>query len=217
MKKELNEYRALVFDCDGVVLNSNQVKTNAFYKVTLPYGEDAAKDFVKYHTENGGISRYKKFSHFLEAIAPEVEGPGVDELLERYADEVIDGLLACDVASGLAKLREQTPESRWLIVSGGDQDELRLVFEKRGLSSFFDGGIFGSPTPKKDILDREKILGNIEADALFIGDSKYDFESAQHANLDFVFVSGWSEVSDWPFWVKDRNIEYVESIENLVS
>lgn len=211
----LKKYRTLVFDCDGVILNSNHVKTNAFYKTTLPYGKDAANAFVKYHTDNGGISRYKKFAYFLESIAPKVEGPNLDELLERYADEVIEGLLTCDIASGLAELRAQTPDSRWLIVSGGSQEELRRVFEKRGLTRLFDGGIFGSPTPKKEILDREKASGNIKADALFIGDSKYDYESAEHANLDFVFISGWSEVSDWPSWVEINKIEYVKSIANL--
>ncbi|WP_300319068.1 HAD-IA family hydrolase [Idiomarina sp.] len=215
MKRSVAEYQTLVFDCDGVVLNSNHVKTNAFYKATLPYGENAANAFVKYHTENGGVSRYKKFAYFLDAIVPNVEGPGLDELLERYAAEVVDGLLTCDVAEGLDELRKQTSDSRWLIVSGGDQDELRLVFEKRGLASLFDGGIFGSPTPKKDILDRELANGNIQQHALFIGDSKYDYESAKHAGLDFVFLSGWSEVDSWQSWVIDNNHSEFTSVKAL--
>lgn len=215
MKRSVAEYQTLVFDCDGVVLNSNHVKTNAFYKATLPYGEDAANAFVKYHTENGGVSRYKKFAYLLDAIVPNVEGPGLDKLLERYAAEVVDGLLTCDVAEGLEELRKQAPDSRWLIVSGGDQDELRLVFEKRRLASLFDGGIFGSPTPKKEILDRELASGNIQQPALFIGDSKYDYESAKHAGLDFVFLSGWSEVNDWKQWVNINAIKHSESLVDL--
>lgn len=215
LKDSLLEYQTYVFDCDGVVLNSNHVKTNAFYEATLPYGEAAANAFVKYHTENGGVSRYKKFAHFLDAIAPNVEGPGLDDLLERYAGEVVDGLLICDVAEGLEELRKQTSDSRWLIVSGGDQDELRLVFEKRGLDSLFDGGIFGSPTPKKDILDRELARGNIQQHALFIGDSKYDYESAQHAGLDFVFLSEWSEVESWQSWADSLGISVSKSIDDL--
>ncbi|RUO45192.1 HAD family hydrolase [Idiomarina aquatica] len=214
--RSVSQYKTLVFDCDGVVLNSNHVKTKAFYKATLPYGEKAASTFVKYHTENGGISRYKKFAHFLEEIAGNIKGPGLDELLERYATEVVDGLLTCDVAEGLEKLRKQTPDSRWLIVSGGDQDELRLVFEKRGLASLFDGGIFGSPTPKKDILDRELETGNIQQPALFIGDSKYDHESAQYAGLDFVFVSSWSEVNNANKWLESNCITSVLSTACLL-
>lgn len=215
--KSLELYKTLVFDCDGVILNSNHIKTNAFYKATLPYGDEHAEIFVKYHTENGGISRYKKFEYFLESIVPNAEGPSLNDLLECYANEVVKSLITCELASGLEGLREKTPNSRWLIVSGGDQDELRLIFEKRDLSMLFDGGIFGSPNQKEVILDREIASGNIQSDALFIGDSKYDYESAQHAGLDFVFVSGWSEVSDWPSWVKSNKIEHIESIKDLVS
>ena len=215
MKRALNEYQTLVFDCDGVVLNSNHVKTNAFYNATLPYGEEAATAFVKYHTENGGISRYKKFAHFLKAIAPKVEGPCLEELLEHYAEEVVEGLLTCDVAPGLEKLREQVPNSRWLIASGGDQDELRRVFDGRDLAPLFDGGIFGSPTPKKEILDRELENQNIQKSALFLGDSKYDYASAQHAGLDFVFLSGWSEVKGWQEWVNTNGIKHSDSLTDL--
>jgi beta-phosphoglucomutase-like phosphatase (HAD superfamily) len=66
----LNRYNTLIFDCDGVVLNSNAVKTNAFYQTTLPYGQAAADAMVEYHVANGGVSRYKKFAYFLESIVP---------------------------------------------------------------------------------------------------------------------------------------------------
>ncbi|MFH7588150.1 HAD family hydrolase, partial [Oceanimonas smirnovii] len=65
MKHPVTDYVTLVFDCDGVVLNSNKVKTEAFYKAALPYGEAAAQAMVDYHVAHGGVSRYKKFAYFL--------------------------------------------------------------------------------------------------------------------------------------------------------
>ncbi|UQB43268.1 hypothetical protein JX580_05170 [Thiomicrospira microaerophila] len=41
-----------------------------------------------------------------------------------------------------------TPRANWLIVSGGDQQELRGVFAARDLAKYFEGGIFGSPETK---------------------------------------------------------------------
>lgn len=202
-------YTTLVFDCDGVVLNSNKVKTDAFYQATLPYGEDAAQAMVNYHVANGGVSRYKKFAHFLDQIAPnyaEQECIDLEALLKAYAGYVQDGLLSCEVAPGLKALREQTPHARWLIVSGGDQAELRDVFSQRGISEWFDGGIFGSPDTKDEILARELASGNIQQPALFLGDSKYDYQAASAAGLDFVFLSGWSEVADWGEWVTRHKI-----------
>lgn len=210
MRHSVTDYATLVFDCDGVVLNSNRVKTDAFYQAALPYGEAAAQSLVEYHVAHGGVSRYKKFAHFLEQIAPQYTpgftGPGLDDLLQSYADEVLGGLLRCEIAPGLATLREQTPGARWMIVSGGDQAELRNIFTQRGIAEWFDGGIFGSPDTKDDILAREIATGNIQQPAVFLGDSKYDYQAASAAGLDFVFLSGWSEVADWEGWVAAEDI-----------
>nr|WP_298249110.1 HAD family hydrolase [uncultured Halomonas sp.] len=220
MKCQLTDYTTLVFDCDGVVLDSNKVKTDAFYQATLPYGEAAAKAMVEYHVAYGGVSRYKKFAYFLEQIAPsyaEQQDSDLEALLQTYAGHVREGLLSCDVAPGLETLRRQTPNARWLIVSGGDQAELRDVFAQRSIAEWFDGGIFGSPDTKDEILARELTTGNIQQPALFLGDSKYDHQAASAASLDFVFMSGWSEVANWEKWVSDLRLAQAHSIQSLLA
>ncbi|WP_240923354.1 HAD family hydrolase [Metapseudomonas otitidis] len=216
----VTSYETLVFDCDGVVLNSNEVKTCAFYQAALPYGELAANALVAYHTANGGISRYKKFAHFIDNIVPMLggqSGPDLDQLLARYATGVREGLLTCEVAPALRALRETTPEARWMIVSGGDQSELREVFTARGLATLFDGGIYGSPDTKDEILRRERSTGNISMPALFIGDSQYDYRAADAAGLDFVFLSGWSEVENCEAWCEGLGIPHHHDVAALLS
>lgn len=213
---KFKNYKTLVFDCDGVILNSNKVKTDAFYKAALPYGEAAAQALVDYHTSHGGISRYKKFALFLEELVPlhakGIEGPGLEELLESYANFVKDGLLNCEVAEGLTELRQALPNTNWLIVSGGDQAELREVFATRGLDKLFNGGIYGSPDTKDEILTRELASENIQHPALFLGDSKYDYQAAHAAGLDFVFLHGWTEVKDWQEWTVKNKIKVVKNL-----
>lgn len=212
----IEEYASLVFDCDGVILNSNKIKTRAFYNAALPYGEVAAQALVNYHVANGGISRYKKFELFLSQMIPvDAEGPTLDELLCVYAAEVRQGLLTCEVAEGLDELRAKTPNANWLIVSGGDQAELRDIFATRRLSGFFDGGIFGSPDTKDQILARELTCGSIKYPALFFGDSKYDLKAATAVGVDFIFISSWSEIEDPCRWIEENKIEYVESISKI--
>ena len=53
--------RAIIFDFDGVILDSNDVKTEAFYEMYIQYGESIAKKVVNHHKKNGGISRFQKF------------------------------------------------------------------------------------------------------------------------------------------------------------
>lgn len=215
----IDSYRTLVFDCDGVVLDSNKVKTQAFYQAALPYGETAAQALVQYHVAHGGVSRYKKFAHFLDVLVPEhsntTDGPSLDALLAAYAAAVQEGLLQCQIAEGLAELRAATPNARWLIVSGGDQAELRDVFAHRGIADFFDGGIFGSPESKDVIIAREFERCNINQPALFLGDSKYDFEVARNANLDFIFISGWSDFLDHDEWLFINEINKIPHLIDI--
>lgn len=215
MKLPLDVYKSLVFDCDGIVLDSNKVKTDAFYKTTLPYGQAAAQAMVEYHTAHGGVSRYEKFAYFLEQIATGMNGPELQELLATYAANVRRGLLDCSIAPGLAALRRRVPNTRWSIVSGGDQAELRDVFSRRGIAELFDGGIFGSPDDKKVILEREIEAGNIPFPALFLGDSRYDFEAARHVGIDFLFISGWTEVKKWKAFVKENELPSISRLSEL--
>ena len=58
----------IIFDCDGVLLNSNEIKSNAFYKTALQYGEAEALKLVDYHIKNGGVARYKSLSMFCDMV-----------------------------------------------------------------------------------------------------------------------------------------------------
>jgi len=213
----LEKYRSLIFDCDGVLLNSNPVKTEAFFTVALPYGQSAAQALVDYHVQNGGISRYRKFEYFLQEIlgreaSPEYLAP----LLKAYAMAVRADLLTCAMASGLDVLRQATPDARWLVVSGGDQEELREVFAARGVDKLFNGGIFGSPDNKNFILERELRLNNITQPALFVGDSRYDHLAATAVGLDFMFLHGWSEFADWREYCAQHNVMFYEDIQSIL-
>jgi len=211
--KEITAYKTLVFDCDGVVLNSNKIKTQAFYEATKHFGHEPAQALVDYHVQNGGISRYIKFEYFItQILKQELDESLNQDLLQRFAQAVNDGLMNCEVADGLEELREKTKHANWLIVSGGDQAELREVFAARGLDKYFDGGIFGSPDTKDTILEREMKNNNVNLNALFLGDSKYDYQAAKKAGLDFMFLSYWSE---WA--VPPQNMITMTSIKGLLS
>jgi|GEM_PF-7033688 len=82
---DIKKYKTLVFDCDGVLLNSNKVKTQAFYRAAQQYGDNAAQSLVDYHLKHGGVSRYKKFKFFLENILCN-SNPKEKELLQEVLD-----------------------------------------------------------------------------------------------------------------------------------
>lgn len=212
----LSVYDVMVFDCDGVILNSNKVKTDAFYESVRSYGESYAQALVEYHVKNGGVSRYKKYEYFFANILKvDIVQKELAFLLSDFASRVRQGLMSCDIADGLEELRSQSQHAKWFIVSGGDQAELREIFTLRGLECFFDGGIFGSPDSKDIILHRE-VAGKLTAGVgLFVGDSQYDYEAATRAGLDFIFVKKWSEFSGAESYFEGKKLRVVNSIAEL--
>jgi len=210
---DLSSYQTLVFDSDGVILNSNEVKTLAFYNAALPYGEAPAQALVDYHVSRGGISRYVKFEYFLnEIVRHPVTETVMQQLLQAFTDEVIQGLVQAELAPGLEDLRKATPHTRWMVVTGGDQAELREVYGRRGIAPWFDAGLFGSPDSKDAILERELRNANLKAPAIFFGDSRYDHEAASRAGLDFVFVSGWTEFEGWAEYCAEHRIPVIDAV-----
>lgn len=224
MTLDLSAYSTIIFDCDGVILNSNRIKTEAFRSAVMPYGASAAEALVQHNVANGGVSRYLKFEHFLANIVtricpevvPGIDAPGLDELLAAYSQEVREGLMACSVAEGLFELKSATKHARWMIISGGDQEELSDIFMLRGISPLFDGRIFGSPVTKDQIVAREIKKDNILFPALFLGDSRLDYEVASRHGLDFVFVSSWTDFSEWESYISNNSIVSVSHLRDLL-
>ena len=220
MKIDIKKYKTIVFDCDGVVLDSNVVKTEAYFRAAknLGHTDAQAQALVDYHVKLGGISRYHKFEWYLrEVLKQPVIEQAVQILLDEFARELEVGLMECAIAEGLSALREATKMANWMILSGGDQQEIRTLFGKRNLTQYFDGGLFGSPDNKDEVLAREKASGNVQMPALFIGDSKYDYEAAHRAGLDFVFMSNWTEVADWQEYCEAHRLASLPNVSALLN
>ncbi len=213
----LDSYSTFVFDCDGVILNSNAIKTNAFRKISMPFGERESEAFVKYHLQNGGQSRYVKVKYFYESILGcKVSTEDVEVLLSLYSQIVLEDLMGAEIDEAIFALRGKYRSSRWMVVSGGDQKELRAVFKSRNLNVLFDGGIYGSPDDKHSILSREIELGLLKSPAIYFGDSKYDSVAAKDNNLDFAFVYHWTEFSSWREYVSTLNIPAIENFSEIL-
>lgn len=216
---DLQHYRTFVFDCDGVILDSNQLKTQAYYDTAISFGAtpQQAEAIMEYHVRLGGISRYPKFRYFLDTILQQpVTDADMQFLLGRFASEIHQGLLHCAMAAGVYELRAATPNARWMLLSGGDQAELRALFAERGIAGLFNAGIFGSPDNKDQVLSRELASGNIVQPALYLGDSRYDHEAGKRAGLDFIFLKEWTEFSDWPEYCAANDITVMDNVQALL-
>ena len=50
-----------------------------------------------------------------------------------------------------------------------------------------------------------------------LGSCGYDYEAAQRACLDFVFVSGWTEFQDWKNFVDVNGIESLTFLDEILN
>jgi len=215
---DLKKYNTIIFDCDGVILNSNFQKIEAYRNTAIKYGASKikAEELVSYHVSLTGISRIVKFKYFLKEIMGEdITDSSMKKLVDNLNFEVINLLKDCEVASGIEKLKSKTKKSTWMVASGGDQEELRFLFKSKDIDSFFEGGIYGSPSSKHQIVE-EKLKDKNFLPTLFLGDSLYDIQTAQKYNLDFIFVYGLTDLHDWKKICNQNSLIYIEKIQDLL-
>ena len=213
---ELNKYRTWFFDCDGVLLDSNQLKSEAFYKVALPYGKENARALVEYHKRLGGVTRFEKFRYFFETILEKKTfEKELENALSNFSVIVCEKLISCPETSGVRDfLNSLATNTDKYVVSGGAQSEIQYVFKQRSLGAYFNG-IYGSPDSKEVIVSNRVSSPDMKYPAVFIGDSRYDYEVATCFNLDFFFMTKYTEFEDWELYFMDKRVKIMESFSRL--
>lgn len=199
----MKAYDRYFFDCDGVILDSNEIKSSVFFESALPFGQDVAERFLKFHQENGGISRFEKIKYLYQQILKESPTQAaIDEMISRVSVIMKRRLLDADLIPGIIPFLESLDtKAQKFVVSASMESELREIFEHKGLSRFFDG-IYGSPRTKYDIIENLGVGGR----SVFFGDSKLDYMVADQFKMDFVFISGVSEFKNWREFFEDKKI-----------
>ena len=107
-----DNYKSLIFDCDGVILNSNKIKTDGFKYVSQSYGKNLSDELINFHIKNGGVSRYEKFEYFIDKILEVKENKNSRELLlkkflSEYSYFTEKNLLNSEIAYGIKDLRKK--------------------------------------------------------------------------------------------------------------
>lgn len=188
----------VVFDCDGVLLDSNRMKTQAFGDVLSAYPSEAVTQFLAYQTTAFGLSRYRMIDAFFdqhlgrEAMDGEKAG-----LLEAFGRECRQQYPRQTLTEGVLETLDAlaSHDVPMFVVSGSDEVELVSVLDEIGMGRFFRR-VFGSPTTKVANLARvAEILGERHA-ITFVGDAKADWTASRDHGCDFVYLAPWAADPD---------------------
>jgi len=190
--------RAVILDFDGVVLESADIKTEAFRELFAdrPRHVDA---IVAYHLANAGISRFVKFDWIYQELLHEPLSEAERlALSERFSAIALHRVLTCPFVPGardaIAALSGRIPV---FVASGTPQAELELIVERRGLAGRF-ARVWGSPTTKEQAI--RAVLGECSlaaADVVFVGDGQSDLAAAQASGACFVARSAGGARPSW--------------------
>ncbi|MCG9972599.1 HAD family hydrolase [Christiangramia crocea] len=182
------EKEIILWDFDGVILDSMEIRSLGFRKVLSQYPAEQVEELLTFHKQNGGLSRYVKFRYFLEEIRGEENAKEeVQQMSEAYSSIMRKKLKSKDllIDEVLEFISKNHKKFDMHIVSGSDGDELRYLCSNLEISDYFLS-INGSPTPKIELVSL--LLSNysyVNEKVCLIGDSINDYDAAMANNIEF--------------------------------
>ena len=190
MKLDLSKYQAFVFDFDGVLADSVEVKTEAFAKLFEEYGSDIQKRVIAHHRENGGMTRVEKIRHYHSAfLGKQIDDAKLTVLCDRFSTLVVDKVVAAPEIQGAKKFLDFWYGTLPCFIDSATPDaEIIQIVSRRGLNTYFVE-ILGSDRAKSEnlayLLEKHQIEPNR---CLFFGDAASDYEAAIKCGVDFVGI-----------------------------
>jgi len=179
--------KAVIFDVDGVLIESAHIKTRAFELLFADY-PDRVGEIVDYHNKNAGLSRYVKFRYFYEKVLGQELSPAKEaELGEGFSQIVLEQVLRAPLVPGAIEFMNRNKERYYFfIASGTPEGELQDIIARRKLSHFFQE-IHGSPRQKEEIIEDILNRYSLKAkDTVFVGDAESDRSAAEKVGVHFV-------------------------------
>jgi len=186
--EDLFNKKIIFWDFDGVIKESVEVKTKAFQDLFRSFGEEVVAKVTRHHTENGGMSRFKKIPVYLSYAGIETSSALEEQYCNRFGELVEDAVVEADWVTGVESIIKQKSNvnQHYILVTATPQDEIERILDRLSITPCFSN-IFGAPMSKSDAIRRGLELYSIDPkNALMIGDSKADYEAAQNCGTDFL-------------------------------
>ena len=180
--------KGIIFDFDGVIAESVQVKSDAFAELYKPYGPDIVEKVVGHHEANGGMTRYDKIKFYHESFLNKtITEEELSALANHFSDLAVENVIAAPYVPGALEFIKKSYDKYKLFISTGTPtEEMEQILVARNIRNFFTA-VYGSPAKKtfhvSSILAKNKLDPN---ELIFYGDSNSDMNAAHHHNICFI-------------------------------
>jgi phosphoglycolate phosphatase len=211
---DLSHLRALIFDLDGTLIDSQQDLINATNATLRELGRDELPSATVSSFIGHGAAKL-----VARALGPDAtereQANAVEIFLRHYEANKLDYTRAYP---GVPEALEKLFPMPLAVLTNKPLLPSRQILESLSLAKYF-GAIYGGDsflTRKPDPLGARQILQEfavLASDALFIGDSEVDVETARNAGM-------WAATVNYGFGVHDRGKFpadlYLDGLSDLV-
>ncbi|MFG1230350.1 HAD family hydrolase [Xanthobacter wiegelii] len=186
----------IVFDFDGVIVQSAELKVQAFAELYKDESPARIEEILAYQRLHTGVSRREKFQHFeRNLLSRECDAARVDALSSAFSALVLEAVITCPFVPGaiefLTRAKGHLPMH---LVSGTPEDELLNIVALRSLDRFFDT-VTGAPTTKSEAFRRiVAASGQPGAAWLAVGDSVTELHASHDTGMHFIGIAPHGEI-----------------------
>ncbi|PSC04894.1 hypothetical protein SLNSH_10570 [Alsobacter soli] len=210
-------FGGVVFDCDGVLLDSNRIKAGIFRDILAGHPGDAVAAFTAYQQAHPGLHRRDLFAYFFTEIAPQVDfRDQTDRCVSEFSRRTLDALGGCAAVPGALELvaRLHNEGVPCVVVSAAEAADLAVLLGGRGIAHRL-GAIRGGDRKKADHVLDLLAAGVIARPLLYFGDSRADLDAAEAVQARFVMVSGASDWADGAEICRRRGHDVVPDLRDV--
>jgi len=201
----------ILFDFDGVILDSMPIRDYGFKKIFEYFDDALVSQLLNYHNENGGLSRYVKIKYFYnEILDKEILEEEIDDYASNFSKIMKKELVNKKylIVDTLEFFKNNFKKYNLHIVSGSDERELKYLCKKLEIDRYFQS-INGSPTEKNKLVE-SVLLDNeyLTKETILIGDSINDYVASEVNGIDFYGFNNTSLIN--------ISEQYLENYKGLV-
>ena len=187
----MNKTLAIIFDFDGVILDSVGIKSDIFFEIFETFGTAIAKKAVKYHEKNGGISRFEKIKYINNKfLNSKLNKSDITLLKKKFSNLIKKKILKANYIKGSYEfISENYKVYEFHIATSTPENEILHILKKKKIIKFFNK-IYGSPLKKTEQV--KKILNDSiyeKNQFILIGDSIEDYQASINNSIRFIGVN----------------------------
>ena len=182
--------QAFFFDFDGVLVDSVEVKTEAFAILFESFGPEVRDKVVDHHRRNGGMTRKDKFRHYYkEFLKKELDDAEMGRLCHIFSALVVKKVIAApEIPGAEAFLAKWHNKVDCFVISATPDNEIEVILKRRGLNKYFREIRGSSHTKNQNLEDLLNKYGLKSEKCLFFGDAGSDYQAALMNRVPFIGI-----------------------------